>query len=95
MMLAGAQIDKTSVAYTSGSSGNVEPSVALPAVQGSSKEAQVEAPAQGLAMAPKLEPVDIQFNNITCTVNLGFTKGEFSLITLKKGNTKGVENTAI
>ncbi|CAB3223859.1 unnamed protein product [Arctia plantaginis] len=75
MMLAGAEIDKTSVAYTSGSSGNVEPSVAIPAVQGSSKEAQVEALAQGLAMAPKLEPVDIQFSNITCTVNLGFTKG--------------------
>lgn len=78
MMLAGAQIvDETSVAYSTGNTGT---SAAMPPVQGSSREAQpvAVAPAQGLTMTPKLEPVDIHFSNITCTVKLGITKGKFT-----------------
>lgn len=86
MMLAGAQIvDESSVAYTSGKSadtGTTGTSAAMPPVQGSSKEAQPigwnPSSAQGLHMVPKVDPVDIHFSNITCTVKLGITKGKYS-----------------
>lgn len=74
MMLAGAQIvDETSVAYTTGSAGA---SVTMSPAQGSSRDAQPVETAQGLHMVPKVDPVDIAFSNITCTVKLGITKGK-------------------
>ncbi|XP_075974049.1 ATP-binding cassette sub-family G member 1 [Anticarsia gemmatalis] len=86
MMLAGAQIvDDGSVAYSAGADGsgavgwNVPPSP----TQGSSKDAQVELPenpVQEFGMIPKLEPVDISFSNITCTVKLGITKGSKQIL---------------
>ncbi|CAH1646788.1 unnamed protein product [Spodoptera littoralis] len=85
MMLAGAQIvDESSVAYTSGKSGNTETSAAMPPEQGSSREAQSvdwnPASAQGLHMVPKVDPVDIHFSNITCTVKLGINKGSKQIL---------------
>lgn len=81
-MLAGAQIvDDTSVAFTTGNTGITGLSPTMPPVQGSSRETQPVAPpaasAQGLHMVPKVDPVDIHFSNITCTVKLGITKGNF------------------
>ncbi|XP_021201259.3 ATP-binding cassette sub-family G member 1 [Helicoverpa armigera] len=84
MMLAGAQIvDENSVAFTSGNMGTAGGSPSVPPAQGSSKEAQPvaqAAPAQGLHMIPKQEPVDIHFSNITCTVKLGITKGSKQIL---------------
>ncbi|XP_047019492.1 ATP-binding cassette sub-family G member 1 [Helicoverpa zea] len=84
MMLAGAQIvDENSVAFTSGNMGTAGGSPPVLPAQGSSKEAQPvaqAAPAQGLHMIPKQEPVDIHFSNITCTVKLGITKGSKQIL---------------
>lgn len=84
MMLAGAEIvDNSSVAYSSAGAGIVAASVPSPPAQGSSKDAQPQPLFQGLAMAPKLDPVDIHFSNITCTVKLGITKGKLFLFVYK------------
>ncbi|XP_022814668.1 ATP-binding cassette sub-family G member 1 [Spodoptera litura] len=85
MMLAGAQIvDESSVAYTSGKSGNTGTSATMPPEEGSSREAQPvgwnPASAQGLHMVPKVDPVDIHFSNITCTVKLGINKGSKQIL---------------
>ncbi|KAJ8721648.1 hypothetical protein PYW07_002423 [Mythimna separata] len=88
MMLAGAQIvDETSVAFTTGNPGNTGTAGNSPPTypaQGSSREAQPVAAAppteQGLHMIPKLDPVDIHFSNITCTVKLGITKGSKQIL---------------
>lgn len=65
-MLAGAEIVE-SVSYKADTE-NAE--VIAP---GSSQDK-----APGLAKLPTKDPVDMQFTNITCTVNLGINKGMFS-----------------
>lgn len=80
MMLAGAQVvDNTSVEFSK-SSENVRTNVSTAPAQGCSKDLEVKTPAQSLTMTPKLEPVDIHFSNITCTVQLGITKGSKQIL---------------
>lgn len=68
MMLAGAEIV-------------TEEAGALPLTPaGSSGQAQAsQVQVQEVGQAPTRDPVDIHFSNITCTVSLGFNKGEFCL----------------
>ena len=49
--------------------------VAPPTAPAAPVQVEEPAPGQGLHMIPKLDPVDIHFSNITCTVKLGITKG--------------------
>ncbi|XP_050674125.1 ATP-binding cassette subfamily G member 4 [Leptidea sinapis] len=80
MMLAGAHIvDEQSVVYQSegartlGDEKTPVPSLSTPSSKPSSPSRELEV--QGLSRVPTREPVDIQFTNITCNVNLGFNKG--------------------
>lgn len=70
MMLAGAEIVKESVAFKKDKTGNSE-AVITP---GPSRP-EVATGGMGLSRVPTMEPVDIQFTNITCTVSLGINKG--------------------
>lgn len=66
-MLAGVQIAEESVSYSQENETVKTNSKPVPAKQ--------DHTAQGLTRIPTTDPVDIQFTNITCTVNLGFNKG--------------------
>ncbi|XP_050346805.1 ATP-binding cassette sub-family G member 4 [Nymphalis io] len=66
MMLAGAEIVKESVAFKKDDHGNTEAVIAPKSSQPG---------AMGLTRVPTMEPVDIQFTNVTCTVSLGINKG--------------------
>lgn len=81
MMLAGVQIvDQSSVAFKS--ENGERASAAAPAQP---PPVPVEMPrppgaGQGLARVPTTGPVDIHFTNITCTVKLGFNKGQKQIL---------------
>lgn len=66
MMLAGAEIVTDKVED-------------VPLTQPQQGPSGTQSTALEVAQAPTREPVDIHFSNITCTVNLGFNKGEFLL----------------
>lgn len=70
MMLAGAEIVKESVAFKKDKTGNSEV-----VITPGPSQPEVPTGGMGLSRVPTMEPVDIQFSNITCTVSLGINKG--------------------
>ncbi|XP_047509088.1 ATP-binding cassette subfamily G member 4 isoform X1 [Pieris napi] len=101
MMLAGVQIvENQSVSYKSEGTGNMEgdgrSSLSTPSIP--SHSSKCPTPSQeprGLSRVPNREPVDIQFNNITCTVSLGINKGTKEILHSVNGRLRPKQLIAI
>lgn len=90
MMLAGAEIVKESVAFRRDKTGNSEV-----VITPGPSQPEVPTGGMGLSRVPTMEPVDIHFSNITCTVSLGINKGTKQILHSVNGRLRPKQLIAI